>query len=70
VADDRLKEKIFSNMSERAADMLKEELQYMGPVKLKEVEGAQAKIVDLVKSLEEQGEISVTGRGGSEDVYV
>jgi flagellar motor switch protein FliG len=70
VADDRLKEKIFTNMSERAADMLKEELQYMGPVKLKEVETAQAKIVDLIKSLEEQGEISVTGRGGAEDVYV
>ena len=70
VADDRIKEKIFTNMSERASDMLKEELQYMGPVKLKEVESAQAKIVDVIKALEEQGEISVTGRGGSEDVYV
>jgi flagellar motor switch protein FliG len=70
VADDRIKEKIFTNMSERASDMLKEELQYMGPVKLKEVENAQAKIVDVIKALEEQGEISVTGRGGSEDVYV
>ncbi|MCX6151024.1 MAG: flagellar motor switch protein FliG [Ignavibacteriales bacterium] len=70
VADDKVKEKIFSNMSERAADLLKEELQYMGPVKLKEVEGAQAKVVDVIKALEEQGEISVTGRGGAEDVYV
>ncbi len=66
----KVKEKIFSNMSERAADLLKEELQYMGPVKLKEVESAQAKIVDVIKALEEQGEISVTGRGGSEEVYV
>ncbi len=70
IADDKVKEKIFSNMSERAADLLKEELQYMGPVKLKEVESAQAKIVDVIKALEEQGEISVTGRGGSEEVYV
>jgi flagellar motor switch protein FliG len=71
VADDRVKDKIFTNMSERASDMLKEELQYMGPVKLKEVENAQAKVVDIIKALEEQGEISITsGRGGSEDVYV
>lgn len=71
VADDRVKDKIFTNMSERASDMLKEELQYMGPVKLKEVENAQAKIVDIIKALEEQSEISITsGRGGSEDVYV
>lgn len=70
IADDKVKEKIFSNMSERAADLLKEELQYMGPVKLKEVESAQAKVVDVIKALEEQGEISVTGRGGSEEVYV
>jgi len=69
-ADERLKTKIFSNMSERAADLLKEELQYMGPVKLKEVESAQARIVDVIKSLEDQGEISVNIRGGSEEVYV
>lgn len=69
-ADERLKTKIFSNMSERAADLLKEELQYMGPVKLKEVESAQARIVDVIKSLEDQGEISVNLRGGSEEVYV
>lgn len=69
-ADERLKTKIFSNMSERAADLLKEELQYMGPVKLKEVESAQARVVDIIKSLEDQGEISVNLRGGSEEVYV
>lgn len=70
VADERLKQKIFSNMSERAADLLKEELQYMGPVRLKEVESAQAKIVDIVKALEENEEISLNLRGGSEEVYV
>lgn len=70
VAEDNLKEKIFKNMSERAADLLKEELQYMGMVKLKEVEGAQARIIDIIKSLEEQGEISLNMRGGPEEIYV
>lgn len=70
VADDKLRDKIFANMSERASDLLKEELQYMGMVKLKEVEAAQAKIIDLVKSLEETGEITVNMRGNNEDVYV
>jgi flagellar motor switch protein FliG len=70
IADDKLKNKIFLNMSERAADLLKEELQFMGMVKLKEVETAQGKMIDIVKTLEEQGEISLNIRGGSEDVYV
>jgi flagellar motor switch protein FliG len=70
IADDKLKQKIFTNMSERASDLLKEELQYMGMVKLKEVETAQAKIIDLVKALEESGEIALNMRGGSDEVYV
>ncbi len=71
VADDRVQEKVFSNMSERAADLLKEELQFMGPVKLKEVEAAQARIVDQIKVLEEQEEVTISFRGGgSEEVYV
>ncbi len=70
IADDKLKEKIFTNMSERAADLLKEELQYMGMVKLKEVEASQAKIIDVVKALEENGEIALNIRGGNEDIYV
>ncbi|MDP2365941.1 MAG: FliG C-terminal domain-containing protein, partial [Ignavibacteria bacterium] len=70
VTDEKLKEKVFSNMSERAADLLKEEIQFMGMVKLKEVEIAQAKIIDVVKSLEETGEISLNIQGGKEDVYV
>ncbi len=68
-ADEKLKQKIFANMSERASDLLKEELQYMGPVRLKEVESAQAKIVDVIKILEENEEISLNIRG-NEDVYV
>ncbi|MFZ0453356.1 MAG: flagellar motor switch protein FliG [Ignavibacteriaceae bacterium] len=70
VADDKLKEKIFANMSERGSDLLKEELQYMGMVKLKEVETAQAKIIDLIKMLEEAGEITLNLRGSKEEVYV
>ena len=70
VTDEKLKNKIFGNMSERAADLLKEELQFMGMVKLKEVEIAQAKIIDVVKSLEETGEISLNLQGGKEEVYV
>ncbi len=70
IADEKLKQKIFSNMSERASDLLKEELQYMGKVKLKEVESAQARIIDAIKSLEESGEIALNIRGGNEEMYV
>jgi flagellar motor switch protein FliG len=70
IADQAVQDKIFGNMSERAADLMKEELQFMGPVKLKEVEGAQARIVDVIKTLEEQEEITISFRGGAEEVYV
>jgi flagellar motor switch protein FliG len=70
IASDAVKEKIFGNMSERARDLLKEELGYLGPVRLKEVEAAQGRIVDVVKQLEEQGEIVMAGRGGASDVVV
>lgn len=70
IADEKLKDKIFANMSDRASELLKEEIQYMGMIKLKEVESVQAKIVDVVKNLEESGEISLNMRGGSEEVYV
>jgi flagellar motor switch protein FliG len=70
VVDDKLKDKVLRNMSERAQELLKEELQYMGPVRLKEVEGAQTRIVEIVKQLEDQGEIVIAGRGGSEEVFV
>jgi len=69
VADEKIKNKIFKNMSERAASVVKEELEFMGPVKLKEVEQAQMRIVDIVKQLESEGEISIGGRG-KEDVFV
>jgi flagellar motor switch protein FliG len=69
-ASEELKEKIFRNMSERAATMLREEMEYMGPVRLKEVEAAQQKIADTVRKLEEAGELIIQGRGGGEEIVV
>jgi flagellar motor switch protein FliG len=69
ISSDDIKDKIFRNMSERAADVVKEELEFMGPVKLKEVEDAQTRIVDKIKELEEKEEIVVGGRG-NDDVFV
>lgn len=69
VSEEKIKEKIFKNMSERAANVVKEELDFMGPVKLKEVEAAQMRIVDVIKELEDQDEIAIGGRG-NEDVFV
>lgn len=68
-SDDRIRAKIFKNMSERAANVIKEDLEFMGPVKLKDVEAAQLRIVDTIKRLEEREEISIGGRG-REDVFV
>jgi flagellar motor switch protein FliG len=69
-ASDALKEKIFSNMSSRASELIKEEMQYMGPVRLSDVEAAQQRIVDIVRRLEDAGEIIVAGRGGEGDTVV
>jgi flagellar motor switch protein FliG len=62
--------KIFKNMSERAAGLLKEEIGYLGPVRLRDVEESQRRIVDVVRRLEESGEIIVQGRGGQDDIVV
>jgi flagellar motor switch protein FliG len=69
-ASDELKTKIFRNMSERAAAMIREEMEYMGPVKLTDVEAAQQKIVDIVRRLDDAGEIVIMGRGGAGDIVV
>ncbi|MBF0246441.1 MAG: flagellar motor switch protein FliG [Planctomycetes bacterium] len=66
-ASEDLKGKIFKNMSERAAEMVREEMEYMGPVRVADVEAAQQRIVDVVRRLEESGEIIIQGRG-DEDV--
>ena len=59
-ASPTLKDKIMRNMSERAAEMLKDELQYLGPVRVKEVETAQSVILDAIRDLDEAGEINMT----------
>lgn len=64
-----VKEKIFKNMSERAMKMLKEDMEFMGPVKLKNVEESQQKIVAVIRKLEETGDITIN-RGGEEEVFV
>jgi len=68
-ASEELKEKIFKNMSERAAQMLKEDLEVMGPVRLKDVEGAQQNIIKVAKKLESEGKIALSGKG-KEEVFV
>lgn len=67
-ASDELKQHIFTNMSERAAAALKEELEFMGPVKVRDVEGAHTRIIEVMRNLEDQGEIMISGRGGDDDV--
>ncbi len=65
-ASEELKEKFFGNMSERAGMMLKEDLQIMGPVKLKDVEQAQQAVIRVAKRLESEGKIVLGGKGGDE----
>lgn len=67
-ASDEMKNKIFSNMSERASEMLKEDMEVMGPVKLSEVEEAQQEVIRTAKKLESEGRI-VLAKGG-DDVFV
>ena len=69
-ASQELKDKIFKNMSERAAQLIGEDMQYMGPVRVSDVEAAQQKIVDIVRRLEDSGEIVIAGRGGEKEMIV
>lgn len=59
-------EKIYKNMSKRASEMLREEIEYMGPVRIRDVEEAQQKIVNVIRKLEESGEIIVSRGKGDE----
>ena len=56
-------------MSTRMADMIKEDIEYMGPVRLRDVEEAQQKIVNIIRKLEETGEIIIS-RGGGDEIIV
>ncbi|MBP5200078.1 MAG: flagellar motor switch protein FliG [Schwartzia sp.] len=62
-------DKVFKNMSSRAADMLREEIEFMGPVKIRDVEEAQQRIVNVIRNLEDKGEI-VVARGKGEEMIV
>lgn len=69
-ASEDLQQKIFGNMSERASTLIREDMEYMGPVRVSDVEAAQQRIVDIVRRLEEAGEIVISGRGGAEELIV
>ena len=69
-ASEDLKAKILKNMSERAAKLIQEDMQYMGPVRVSDVEAAQQKIVDVVRRLEDSGDIVIEGRGGDSEQMV
>ncbi|BBW96690.1 flagellar motor switch protein FliG [Geobacillus sp. FSL W8-0032] len=69
VASEEVKDVVFRNMSARMAETFKEEMEYMGPVRLRDVEEAQSRIVGIIRRLEEAGEI-VIARGGGDDIIV
>jgi len=65
---EELRNQFFRNMSSRAVEMMKEEMEFMGPIKLKDVEKSQHEVVEIVRQLEEEGLISVGGGGGEDYV--
>ncbi|MCG8385525.1 MAG: flagellar motor switch protein FliG [Cytophagales bacterium] len=67
--DSEVQDKIFRNMSKRAAALLKDDMEYMGPIRMKDVEESQQKIVSIIRKLEEQGEI-VVARAGEDELVV
>ncbi|MBR4515399.1 MAG: flagellar motor switch protein FliG [Lachnospiraceae bacterium] len=68
-ANEEVQKAIFDNLSSRLAAMIKEDMEFMGPVKLKDVEEAQQKIVNIIRKLEDSGEI-VISRGGGDEIVV
>jgi len=68
-ANEQVQTAIFNNMSKRLAVMIKEDMEFMGPVRMKDVEEAQQKIVNIIRKLEDAGEIIVS-RGGGDDIVV
>ncbi|CAM3740275.1 flagellar motor switch protein FliG [Mesobacillus thioparans] len=69
VSSDEVKEIVFKNMSKRMVETFQDEMEYMGPVRLRDVEEAQSRIVAIIRRLEEAGEI-VIARGGGDDIIV
>lgn len=68
-APDEVWRKITNNISRRAAESLKEAVDFLGPVRIRDVEAAQARIIAVIRRLEEQGEIQIT-KGGVEDEFI
>jgi flagellar motor switch protein FliG len=68
-APDGIREKIFRNMSKRGAEMIRADLDTLGPLRVSDVEGAQQAIVSIARRLEEEGKIFID-RGGSSDGFV
>lgn len=65
-ASEEVKAKVFRNMSERAGDMLREEMEDMGPVRMREVVGSQQKITAIIQEMEARGEVIISGRRGED----
>ena len=68
-ANEDVQNTIFKNLSKRLAAMIKEDMEFMGPVRMKDVEEAQQKIVGVIRKLEDSGEI-VISRGGGDEIVV
>ena len=69
-ASDDLKDTIFRTTSDRASQIIKEDMEFMGPVRVSDVESAQQRIVDIVRRLEDAGEIIIQGRGSDKEMIV
>jgi flagellar motor switch protein FliG len=67
-ASESLRELFFSNMSERAAKILREDMESMGPVRLKDVDQAQTAMVQVAKDLAAKGDILLVGQGGDDEL--
>ncbi len=68
-SSEEVSDRLFKNMSKRAANMLKEDIEFMGPVRLRDVEEAQSRIVSVVRRLEDAGELIIS-RGGEDEIVV
>ncbi len=69
-ANEEVQNSIFNNLSKRLAQMIKEDMEFMGPVRMKDVEEAQQKIVNVIRKLEDSGEIVISRGGGGDDIVV
>jgi flagellar motor switch protein FliG len=69
-ASEEVKTKVFSNVSERVAETIKEEMEFLGPMRLSDVEANQQKIANIARVLEEQGQIIIAGKGKKEELVV